>query len=133
MSRDAHRSAGQATNASRENGHHRGPGRRGGGHRHARSYGAVPGSHRMAAGNARLEAESHLAEESNRTVMARITHLRAVENDRRTPHHERPAPDVLDEAERKFLEPVARYLAILQEWALERPDEACSSPPPEGP
>jgi hypothetical protein len=65
--------------------------------------------------------------------MARITHPRAVENDRRTPHDERPAPDGLDEAERKFLEPVARYLAILQEWALERPDEACMSPPPEGP
>jgi hypothetical protein len=87
----------------------------------------------MAAGNARLRAEPYLAGESVREVMARITPPRAVENDRRTPHNERPAPDVLDEAERKFLEPVARYLAILQEWALERPDDACISPPPEGP
>jgi hypothetical protein len=87
----------------------------------------------MAAGNAWLEVEPHLAGESFGEVMARITHPRDVENDRRTPHDERPAPDVLDEAERKFLEPVARYLAILQEWALEHPDEACMSPPPEGP
>lgn len=33
------------------------------------------------------------------------------------------AAEPLDDVERKFLEPVARYLAILQEWSLERPSD----------
>lgn len=36
----------------------------------------------------------------------------------------------LDDVERKFLEPVARYLAILQEWSLERPSDGTGTVPP---
>jgi hypothetical protein len=40
----------------------------------------------------------------------------------------------LDDVERKFLEPVARYLAILQEWSLERAsDDTATVPPSEQP
>jgi len=40
----------------------------------------------------------------------------------------------LDDIERQFLEPVARYLAILQEWSLERlSDDAGNVPQPEQP
>jgi hypothetical protein len=35
-----------------------------------------------------------------------------------------------EDVERKFLEPVARYLAILQEWSLERPSEGTGTVPP---
>jgi len=40
------------------------------------------------------------------------------------------ATDMVDEVERKFLEPVARYLAILQEWSMERPPEDAKAGPP---
>ena len=36
----------------------------------------------------------------------------------------------VDDVERKFLEPVARYLAILQEWSLERPSDGTGTVPP---
>jgi hypothetical protein len=43
----------------------------------------------------------------------------------------RKAPPVesLDDVERKFLEPVARYLAILQEWSLERLSDGTGTVP----
>ena len=40
------------------------------------------------------------------------------------------AAEPLDDVERKFLEPVARYLAILQEWSLERPSDGTGTVPP---
>lgn len=44
------------------------------------------------------------------------------------------AIDTLDDVERQFLEPVARYLAILREWSLERrPQEPEAGPPSEQP
>jgi hypothetical protein len=43
------------------------------------------------------------------------------------------AAEPLDDAERKFLEPVARYLAILQEWSLERLSDGTGTVPPEQP
>jgi hypothetical protein len=39
------------------------------------------------------------------------------------------AAEPLDDVERKFLEPVARYLAILQEWSLERPSDGTGTVP----
>jgi hypothetical protein len=39
----------------------------------------------------------------------------------------------LDDVERQFLEPVARYLAILQEWSLERLSDGTGTVPPEQP
>jgi len=39
-----------------------------------------------------------------------------------------PAEPVAD-AERQFLEPVARYLAILQEWSLERLSDGTGTVP----
>jgi hypothetical protein len=36
----------------------------------------------------------------------------------------------LDDVERKFLEPIARYLSILQEWSLERPSDGTGTVPP---
>ncbi len=72
--------------------------------------------------------------------MARIARSRADETDRSRAAEKRfvsrksAAEEPLDEVERKFLEPVARYLAILQEWSLERrPDEAGTTPPSEKP
>lgn len=41
-----------------------------------------------------------------------------------------PGEEPVDEAERKFLEPVARYIAILQEWALERERQDAGTDPP---
>ena len=42
---------------------------------------------------------------------------------------ENTAAEPLDDIERKFLEPVARYLAILQEWSLERPSDGTGTVP----
>ena len=39
------------------------------------------------------------------------------------------AAEPVDDVERKFLEPVARYLAILQEWSLERPSDGTGTVP----
>ena len=36
------------------------------------------------------------------------------------PSHARKNREPVDDIERQFLEPVARYLAILQEWSRER-------------
>jgi hypothetical protein len=44
---------------------------------------------------------------------------RLATNERVRPRHKGGA-EPLDDIERQFLEPVARYLAILQEWSLER-------------
>jgi hypothetical protein len=38
-----------------------------------------------------------------------------------------------DDVERQFLEPVARYLAILREWSLERLSDGTGTVPPEQP
>ena len=43
------------------------------------------------------------------------------------------ATEPLDDVEREFLEPVARYLAILQEWSLERLSDGTGTVPPEQP
>ena len=43
------------------------------------------------------------------------------------------ATEPLDDVERQFLEPVARYLAILQEWSLERLSDGTGTVPPEQP
>jgi hypothetical protein len=40
------------------------------------------------------------------------------------------ATEPLDDVERQFLEPVARYLAILQEWSLERLSDGTGTVPP---
>jgi hypothetical protein len=72
--------------------------------------------------------------------MPRIARPRPEENSRRPAADKRfvsrkgAATDTLGDIERKFLEPVARYLAILQEWSLERqPDDAEAGPPSEQP
>ena len=39
------------------------------------------------------------------------------------------AAEPLDDVERQFLEPVARYLAILQEWSLERRSDGTGTVP----
>ena len=49
-------------------------------------------------------------------------------NRRSVSHTSTPAESV-DDVERKFLEPVARYLAILQEWSLERPSDGTGTVP----
>jgi len=43
------------------------------------------------------------------------------------------AAEPLDDVERQFLEPVARYLAILREWSLERLSDGTGTVPPEQP
>lgn len=48
---------------------------------------------------------------------------------RRSVSHTNEAAEAVDEVERKFLEPVARYLAILQEWSLERPSDGTGTVP----
>ncbi len=54
--------------------------------------------------------------------------------DKRFVSHKSAAIDTLDDVERQFLEPVARYLAILREWSLEhRPHEPEDGPPSESP
>ena len=43
------------------------------------------------------------------------------------------AAEPIDDVERQFLEPVARYLAILREWSLERLSDGTGTVPPEQP
>lgn len=50
--------------------------------------------------------------------------------DRRFVSRNNDAEEPLDDVERKFLEPVARYLAILQEWSLERLSDGTGTVPP---
>ena len=67
--------------------------------------------------------------------MPRIARPRIEENGRRRQVAEKRfvsrknAAEPLDDVERKFLEPVARYLAILQEWSLERPSDGTGTVP----
>jgi hypothetical protein len=67
--------------------------------------------------------------------MPRIARPRAQEEGRRTAAEKRFVPrknavaEPLDDVERKFLEPVARYLAILQEWSLERLSDGTGTVP----
>ena len=69
-------------------------------------------------------------------TMPRIAKPRVLEESRRKATANRrfvsdasqPA-ETVDEVERKFLEPVARYLAILQEWSLERPSDGTGTVP----
>ena len=71
--------------------------------------------------------------------MPRIAHFRAEEDVRRGATQpcvlrKDAASDRVDDAERKFLEPVARYLAILREWSLEhRRQDPEAHPIPEQP
>ena len=71
--------------------------------------------------------------------MPRIARPRAQEEGRRPAAEKRfvsrrnTAAEPLDDVERKFLEPVARYLAILQEWSLERLSDGTGTVPPEQP
>lgn len=68
-------------------------------------------------------------------AMPRIARPRAQEGGRRPAAEERfvsrknTAAEPLDDVERKFLEPVARYLAILQEWSLERLSDGTGTVP----
>jgi len=72
-------------------------------------------------------------------AMPRIARPRAQEEGRRPAAEKRfvsrrnAAAEPLDDVERKFLEPVARYLAILQEWSLERLSDGTGTVPPEQP
>jgi len=66
--------------------------------------------------------------------MARIVRSRMDEEGPRTVTEARVQPgrkagDPLDDIERQFLEPVARYLAILQEWSLERLSDGTGNVP----
>ena len=70
------------------------------------------------------------------TNMPRIAKPRVLEERRwKAAANRRPVSDgseaaeTVDEVERKFLEPVARYLAILQEWSLERPSDGTGTVP----
>jgi hypothetical protein len=74
-------------------------------------------------------------------AMPRIARPR-VQEDRHHPAAEKrfvsrknaaPAAEPLDDVERQFLEPVARYLAILREWSLERLSDGTGTVPPEQP
>lgn len=51
--------------------------------------------------------------------MSRIAKRRA-EKERRSDARKNGGVELVDDIERQFLEPVARYLAILQEWSRER-------------
>lgn len=69
-------------------------------------------------------------------TMPRIAKPRVLEEGRRkAAANRRPVSDAsqpaetVDEVERKFLEPVARYLAILQEWSLERLSDGTGTVP----
>ncbi len=50
--------------------------------------------------------------------------------DKRFVSHKGAAIDTLDDVERQLLEPVARYLAILREWSLERRSQEPEAGPP---
>ena len=71
--------------------------------------------------------------------MPRIARPRAQEEGHRKSAEKRfvsrknAATESLDDVERQFLEPVARYLAILQEWSLERLSDGTGTVPPEQP
>ena len=41
--------------------------------------------------------------------------------------------DRVDDVERRWLEPVARYLEVLREWSLERLSDGTGTVPPEQP
>jgi len=53
--------------------------------------------------------------------------------ERRFVSRKNTAGEPVDDVERKFLEPVARYLAILQEWSWERLSDGTGTVPPEQP
>ncbi len=68
--------------------------------------------------------------------MPRIAKPRPLEKPRRQAAGNRrlvsradPPAEPVDDIERKFLEPVARYLAILKEWSLERPSDGTGTVP----
>jgi len=69
------------------------------------------------------------------TAMPRIAKPRVLDEsrrqavNRRSVSHASEPVETVDEVERKFLEPVARYLAILQEWSLERPSDGTGTVP----
>jgi hypothetical protein len=68
-------------------------------------------------------------------MMPRTARSRIDDEDDRRVGHERlvsrksVSKEQLDDVERKFLEPVARYLAILQEWFSERPFDGSGTVP----
>jgi pyruvate/2-oxoglutarate dehydrogenase complex dihydrolipoamide acyltransferase (E2) component len=69
-------------------------------------------------------------------AMPRIAKPRVLEEsrqkaaaNRRSVSHANEPEEPVDEVERKFLEPVARYLAILQEWSLERLSDGTGTVP----
>lgn len=70
-------------------------------------------------------SDTQLAE--SLTVAEQGRHCSVV--DRRFVSRKNAADEPLDDVERKFLEPVARYLAILQEWSLERPSDGTGTVP----
>jgi len=49
--------------------------------------------------------------------------------ERRSGPRQKAGAEPLDDIERQFLEPVARYLAILQEWSLERLSDGTGNVP----
>jgi hypothetical protein len=53
--------------------------------------------------------------------------------DKRPVSKQHVTDDTLDEAEREFLKPVARYLAVLREWAVERRLSEAGPHPPDQP
>ena len=69
--------------------------------------------------------------------MPRIAKPRTIEvsrrqravNGRLVSSSEQTREEPVDEVERQFLEPVARYLAILREWSLERPSDGTGTVP----
>ena len=54
---------------------------------------------------------------------------RQTAGNRRLVSRTEPPFEPVDDVERKFLEPVARYLAILQEWSQERPSDGTGTVP----
>jgi hypothetical protein len=71
----------------------------------------------------------------SRIVPSRLDEERSrlATKERVRPRH-KAAAETLDDIELQFLEPVARYLAILQEWSLERlSDDAGNVPQSESP
>jgi hypothetical protein len=69
-------------------------------------------------------------------AMPRIAKPRGLEESRRQAAAKRRSvsqanepSETVDEVERQFLKPVARYLAILREWSLERPSDGTGTVP----
>jgi len=81
--------------------------------------------------NCRLLATHRERAEMTRFRFCRLSRRRAAE--KRFVSRRKAAAEPLDDVERKFLEPVARYLAILQEWSLERLSDGTGTVPPEQP